>query len=784
MFLLDTNILCYTSFMNFKLLKKVFLFSSLSMLLFSGICLPSNIKKNAINDKIQGEETNFTNLIAFAKFQGEDEFINDIYSDVSVRQIVENMYTSSEYSISNYFNLSSNGKVKIKNVYAFDNGNSITLEKQRGYYAEYSEENPIGYTYSEQYERLYDLKEDWGKSLNSLFSSQDKLFDYQGNSLYNYDILDKNSDGKIDAITIIYKPSPDNISVSWSSPLWNYQDYSSLVEFNYNGKTITSGNYVQLTNTYTHLYKDRSGFKIISLGATTHEMAHIFGLKDLYNSQFQSPIYYMSLMGKPISPLPQYLTCKEREALGWIDDNMIKTINKNDIYSLSAVKSSKQNEVIAYKAKLKNNKTLYLEYRNFDSKENIFDTQRKDCYQEDGTQILGLSLKSGLVCYLADSDIKFPSNLNVSGNKWTFQALGGTYATKSDCAVKEGEEIFADSDTSISVISLDENELTFEIKGAFEEEIVEITGVKITDFRSLLKREEEYQLKVEILGNNIENEKVKWSVFNNTSSNTKVSETGYLTIAKDENSKNIFVTAETTNGYKDTISIELNIIHDLIHFEFLDSTCTEKGNIEYWYCAECNKYFRDSNHNFEISFDETILDFKSHEEMVIPGYDSTCEKEGLTEGIICKNCSKVILEQKIIPKKDHVYSEWIIDEYPTYISNGKRHKECVNCHKVLISEEIPKINNSTSSSSSLVSYSSVSSAFISSSKNSTISSSYSSSSSKVSSSISSSMLSNSTSSNSSITSNGGNVNINVISIIVASLSLVAIIVIFVTVFII
>ena len=91
MFLLDTNILCYTSFMNFKLLKKVFLFSSLSMLLFSGICLPSNIKKNAINDKIQGEETNFTNLIAFAKFQGEDEFINDIYSDVSVRQIVENM---------------------------------------------------------------------------------------------------------------------------------------------------------------------------------------------------------------------------------------------------------------------------------------------------------------------------------------------------------------------------------------------------------------------------------------------------------------------------------------------------------------------------------------------------------------------------------------------------------------------------------------------------------------------------------------------------------------------
>lgn len=57
----------------------------------------------------------------------------------------------------------------------------------------------------------------------------------------------------------------------------------------------------------------------------------------------------------------------------------------------------------------------------------------------------------------------------------------------------------------------------------------------------------------------------------------------------------IFVTAETTNGYKDTIAIELNIIHDLIHFDFSDSTCIEKENIEYWYCSECNKYFSDSN---------------------------------------------------------------------------------------------------------------------------------------------------------------------------------------------
>lgn len=89
---------------------------------------------------------------------------------------------------------------------------------------------------------------------------------------------------------------------------------------------------------------------------------------------------------------------------------------------------------------------------------------------------------------------------------------------------------------------------------------------------------------------------------------------------------------------------------------------------------------------FEISFEDTIFEDKNHEELVISGYESTCEKEGLTDGIICKNCSIVLVKQKIIPKKDHVYSEWIIDEYTTYVSNGRRHKECMNSYKLLISE--------------------------------------------------------------------------------------------------
>ncbi len=48
-------------------------------------------------------------------------------------------------------------------------------------------------------------------------------FDYNNTVYYDYGVLDKDNNGTIDSITIIYKNNgAGNISVSWSSPLWNY----------------------------------------------------------------------------------------------------------------------------------------------------------------------------------------------------------------------------------------------------------------------------------------------------------------------------------------------------------------------------------------------------------------------------------------------------------------------------------------------------------------------------------------------------------------------------------
>ena len=47
--------------------------------------------------------------------------------------------------------------------------------------------------------------------------------------------------------------------------------------------------------------------------------------------------------------------------------------------------------------------------------------------------------------------------------------------------------------------------------------------------------------------------------------------------------------------------------HDLQHFEAKDPTCEKDGNIEYWYCAGCGKYFADEAAEKEIAKEKTFL---------------------------------------------------------------------------------------------------------------------------------------------------------------------------------
>lgn len=270
------------------------------------------------------------------------------------------------------------------------------------------------------------------------------------------------------------------------------------------------------------------------------------GLKDLYNSKNASPVYFMSVMAKHISPVPQFMSLKEKEVLGWADENDIKTILSEGEYSLKALGTSGTDNITGYKMDIpEKGKTLYLEYRNFEDNGNKYDSQYKQMFKINGNRVDKIPLKSGLVCYLIDSDTKFPSNMYFSSPKWNYEVIGGQYNTKADAALGIGEDIWIYGDIYISVNSIENNILTFEIKGGIPEHI-HSGGVATCVNRAVCE----------------------------------VCHEEYGELNKDN--------------------------HKLQHVEAKAATVTQEGNIEYYYCSLCLKYFADSNASKQIDKDSVV----------------------------------------------------------------------------------------------------------------------------------------------------------------------------------
>lgn len=596
---------------------------------------------------VNENDGNFTNLIVFAKFSDEDEFVDDNYGE-TVRKITDNSYNTAEYNVSDYFYSVSGGKVKMKSVYLFDNGGSITLSRKRAFYASYSDENPEGYTDSgERSRRMYLLKEDWAQAVNRAIKNG--ITDYSGNLKYDLSELDKNNDGYIDLITIIYKPTlQTNISVEWASPLWNYQDQNALVEFNYNGKFVHSKNYVQMTKSYDFLYTDINGKKITAIGVNCHETAHGFGLYDLYQSSYQ-PIGYMSAMGKHTTDVAQFISAKEREALGWIDNRNIYNILNEGTYKLKTVRDEKQDGVIAYKMDIPEmNKVLYLEYRKFDGKGSKYDSQKKDLYHANGDKVKGLSLKSGLVCYLVTKEIKFPNNTQSSVNNWNYSVIGGQYNNKPDAALSLGEGLEITDDIYIEVTDMTDDDITFSVEGNFKN-YPTVAGVEITEAIDTVYPGKSYLLKAAVNGTNNPPQTVIWSVENSNDAKTFIDTDGNLYIGRNETSNFITVSASYENKFFDKKVISVSPeIHDLEYVKEVKATCETDGNFEHYRCKKCGKYFVDMGGTFE----ETTL------------------------------------ENMTVKSTGHIAGNWIITKTPTPEENGEMERRCVGCNKVMEKQEV------------------------------------------------------------------------------------------------
>jgi len=118
------------------------------------------------------------------------------------------------------------------------------------------------------------------------------------------------------------------------------------------------------------------------------------------------------------------------------------------------------------------------------------------------------------------------------------------------------------------------------------------------------------------------------------------------------------------NGYNITlVPGQMSCSHNLINTAAKFPTCTEQGNIAYWYCDKCSKYFSDAEAKYETTLNNTVLEIIAHTPgQWIVDQEASCSQMG-TKHQVCSVCGSTV-DTGTIPLTQHSYAtEWSYDEY-------------------------------------------------------------------------------------------------------------------------
>ena len=88
------------------------------------------------------------------------------------------------------------------------------------------------------------------------------------------------------------------------------------------------------------------------------------------------------------------------------------------------------------------------------------------------------------------------------------------------------------------------------------------------------------------------------------------------------------------------------------------ATCTEDGNIEYWTCETCGKYFSDEALTQEIEKKDTVIEAAGHGKTELKNEkEATCTAKGYTGDKVCTVCGEVLEKGQAIPMLAHSYKD-------------------------------------------------------------------------------------------------------------------------------
>ncbi len=141
--------------------------------------------------------------------------------------------------------------------------------------------------------------------------------------------------------------------------------------------------------------------------------------------------------------------------------------------------------------------------------------------------------------------------------------------------------------------------------------------------------------------------------------NGKVSHESY---PGEENGLKFVVYAKTSDGFEFTVTKTVEILdnHILEHISAKDATASKEGNIEYWTCKVCEKYFSDKDGENEIELKDIVVSRKAPE--IIEGKGQSVnqgEKKSLsfTSNAPFNEFKYVKLDGKVLDSKNYTVKE-------------------------------------------------------------------------------------------------------------------------------
>lgn len=121
--------------------------------------------------------------------------------------------------------------------------------------------------------------------------------------------------------------------------------------------------------------------------------------------------------------------------------------------------------------------------------------------------------------------------------------------------------------------------------------------------------------------------------------------------------------------------------HKLAYHAAVEPTCEESGNIEYWYCETCGKYF--TNEECTEETDNVMLEALGHDWQVIHTHEGTTCGDHSDTTYQCSHCKDIKIETT--EPLAHDLGEVIVAE-PTCTEGGYSYQECGRCGAIYVVE--------------------------------------------------------------------------------------------------